>query len=417
MLDVKITTTSGKIHLVSPDELGLVDKLVRNVEQQNNRGSEVAGEEGLDQFSSGHIGVANGGESNPELSDQHQTVEDEANPGADHTGLGLEGQLVQAVALGLPATAETNMREADGAPGEDGRKTRDGHHPAKSNGLLVRSSQEAEETQSRGHKDGPEGTTLAINVGQETGCLALLGESGQGTGRSVDGGVTDGQDSNHDHYVHDGGQALDTGVLDGDDKGRCLGVGGGATRQESLFVVGNQETDDGKRDDVEESDPPEHLLDSTGERLARVSSLGRGETDQLGTRERKSGVDKDTAETLEAIVECAWVAPVLPTNITTLRTTTAVQNDSEDARGGGGGGLVIVTNIEEPPIRVRMHIHEANDGNDLDEREDKLGFTISLHAEHVDGDDHHPKDSDPGGIRHARVPVIDGDRGGDNFER
>lgn len=33
------------------------------------------------------------------------------------------------------------------------------------------------------------------------------------------------------------------------------------------------------------------------------------------------------------------------------------------------------------------NLHEANDGDDLDEGKRKLGFTIAFYAKHVDGDD------------------------------
>lgn len=235
------------------------------------------------------------------------------------------------MALDAPGAAESDVSEADRAPGENGREAGNGHHPGKGDSLLVRGSQEAKQADGGGNADRPERTTLAVNVGQEAGSLALLGESSEGTGRTVDGGVTDGQHGNHDNDVHDGGKALDTGVLNGNDEGRCVGIGRRATGDETLGVEWDEEANQGKGDHVEEGNTPEHLLDSTGERLAGVGSLGSGQTNQLGTGEGKGSIDEDAAKTLEAIVERTRVMPVASTDVATLGATTAVQNNSEDA--------------------------------------------------------------------------------------
>ena len=160
--------------------------------------------------------------------------------------------------------------------------------------------------------------------------MALLCKGSEGTGRTVNGGVTDGQNGNHDNDVHDRGQTLDAGVLNGNDEGRCVGISRRATGDETLGVVGNEEANQGKGYHVEEGNTPEHLLDSTGERLAGVGSLSGGQANQLCTGEGEGSIDEDTAKTLEAIVERTGVVPVASTDVATLGATTAVQNNSED---------------------------------------------------------------------------------------
>lgn len=312
------------------NKLGTIPELVREVKGQNDGSSQVTREEGIHQLRGSLLLVANGGETDPELGDQHEAVENEADPGTDDTGLRAERQLIQGVSLSLPGAAEPNVSEADGAPGEDGRETGDSHHPCEGDSLLVRGSQEAKQTDDGGDKNRPERTTLAVDVGEEARSLALLGESSKGTRRTVDGGVTDGEHRNHDDDVHDGGQTLDSGVLNGNDEGRCVGIGRRATGDETLGVVGDEEANQSKGDHVKDGNTPEHLLDGTGERLAGIGSLGRGQTNQLGTGEGKGSIDEDTAKTLKAVVERTRVVPVASTDVTTFGATTAVQNDSED---------------------------------------------------------------------------------------
>lgn len=113
-----------------------------------------------------------------------------------------------------------------------------------------------------------------------------------------------------------------------------MGISGGGATDESGLVVRDQKTDKGKGDNVEQSNTPEHLLNGSGEGLSRVRGLSSGQTDQLSAGEGEGGVDEDTAETLETVVEGTRVVPVLSTNVSTLRTTAAVDNDSEDTRKG-----------------------------------------------------------------------------------
>ncbi len=68
-------------------------------------------------------------------------------------------------------------------------------------------------------------------------------------------------------------------------------------------------------------------------------------------------------------------------------------------------------------IGLRMHSHETNDGDDLDNREDKFGFTITLYAKEVDCDDAKQEDRHPKSAGDGRIPVVDRDGSRDNFQR
>ena len=139
--------------------------------------------------------------------------------------MGAESQFVEGAALEFPGFAEADVREADGAPGEDGAETAEGEHPGESVVLPGRSGEVGEQTETGSEEDGDEWAATLIDVGEDLGGLVLLGESGEGAGGAVDGGVADGEDGDHDDDVHDGVEAFDAGVGDGDDEGGGVRVG------------------------------------------------------------------------------------------------------------------------------------------------------------------------------------------------
>jgi len=120
-----------------------------DVKQENNRRSQVSLEERQNLLAGGHLAVSNRPSADPELRDQHEAVEDEANVRADDSGLRLERQLVQTAALLLPRGAEANVTQAGREPGEDQTETADGKHPGESFGLgiLARCYDEAKEAE------------------------------------------------------------------------------------------------------------------------------------------------------------------------------------------------------------------------------------------------------------------------------
>lgn len=199
------------------------------------------------------------------------------------------------------------MRETDRAPGKDGRQPGDGQHPVESFALFRGGREVAEKTDECGEGDTDHGTTATIDVGEDAGSLALLGEGGEGTRGAVDGRVTDGEDGDHDNDVHDGWEDGNAGIVNGDDEGRGGSISAGGATKKTGLVVWDEETDEGERDDVEEGDTPENLLNGCREGLARVCGLGGGKTDELGTSEGEGRGHEDAAETLEAVVECARV--------------------------------------------------------------------------------------------------------------
>jgi len=305
--NVELADTSVQVHVVAADEGCALPELVNDVEQNNNRSGKVDFEEALNLLAGSHVSIPDGEASSPELCDQHETVKEETDPGADDAGLRLEGQLIKSVALSLPSLAESDVGEADTAPCEDGTETRKGQHPVESVGLLARTSKESEKSENGSNADGNYGTTLTVNVSENLGGLTLVGECGKSTRGTVNRGVSDRQNSNQNHSVHDRRKPIDAGVLDGNNEGTGLGISTTGAIDQTWIAGRNKKADEGKRDQIEEEDSPEDLLDGSRQRFARVLCFGGSKTDELSSGKGKGSSNEHTAETFETVVESSRV--------------------------------------------------------------------------------------------------------------
>ena len=79
-----------------------------------------------------------------------------------------------------PGLAEADVREADGAPGEDAGEAGEGEEPVEGGLLGGGGGEEGEEAHGGGEHDAEEGAALAVDVGEEARGLALFGEGGEG---------------------------------------------------------------------------------------------------------------------------------------------------------------------------------------------------------------------------------------------
>lgn len=134
--NIQLADTRVQVHVMAAHKRRLVDELVHDVEDDDDGRGEVDLEEGLDELAGCHVRVSDRREAGPELGDEHEAVEDESDPGTNQARLAAERELVERVALHLPTLAEPDVREADGAPGEDGAETGEGKHPVEGVGLL-----------------------------------------------------------------------------------------------------------------------------------------------------------------------------------------------------------------------------------------------------------------------------------------
>ena len=161
-----------------------IRNLIHDVADQHDGECEIRLEPALDALTRRHVRVADGREAGPELRDQDEDVEDEADVGAVDGGLRLVRQLVERVALQLPGAPEPDVAQADGGPVEDGGEARDGEHPVEGLRARVAARRDdvADEAKGGGEEDGDEGPARAVNVAEDFGRLAAVGKRGDRAG-------------------------------------------------------------------------------------------------------------------------------------------------------------------------------------------------------------------------------------------
>ena len=191
---IQLPAPRNQIHIPRAHERRAEVNLIRDVESDYYREGQVIEEESLHAGTRAERTVADLPSRGPELGDEHEYVEDEAEPRAVDADLRFEGQLVERVALQAPGAAEADVCQADGAPGEDGGESGEGVQPVEGGvgGGLAAADDEAEEAEDGREGDGDEGAAAAVDVRKDAGRLALLCERGEGAGGAVDGGVADG---------------------------------------------------------------------------------------------------------------------------------------------------------------------------------------------------------------------------------
>lgn len=174
-------------------------------------------------------------------------------------------------------------------------------------------------------------TTLLVDIGEDLWAHTVLSQSLEGTGGGKGAGVGNTHNGDQDDGVEDGWQDLDSGKLDGNDE---WGVATGGSLTLVQRAVGwDNKADEEQVDDVEDADTPNHLLGSFGYLLARIFSLGSGETSQFSATEGEGCSDEDGAEAVETVEETRPRSmPVPGSNVASVigGNATAVDDDSED---------------------------------------------------------------------------------------
>lgn len=100
-------------------------------------------------------------------------------------------------------------------------------------------------TPSENEENRPEGTARLVDVGEYSGSVASLGESGEDTRSSIDARETDGEDRDADGNVDEVVESGNSSLVNHDDEGRSSGSSI-VSAQKALIVVGKVETDDEK---------------------------------------------------------------------------------------------------------------------------------------------------------------------------
>lgn len=111
-----------------------------------------------------HLLPSYGEGADPELRDEDERVEREADVGSKDANLAGVCHFVEAPATGCPGAAEANVAEADGCPGEDCGEAGYGEQPLQDDALLFEVGEEGEDAQQRGDEDGYEGSAASVHV-------------------------------------------------------------------------------------------------------------------------------------------------------------------------------------------------------------------------------------------------------------
>lgn len=239
------------------------------------------------------------------------------------------------------------MAQTDTAPGEQGGKTGKSQEPVEDVTAAGADVDIGDRTKDQDGENGEQGSTRLVDVGEASGSESGFSHGGQRSGTGVDARETDGKDRDTDGGVDEVVETLDAGSLEDEDEGRGGGVVAAAS-QETFVGVGNKETDDGQRGDVDDRDSPEGLLDwkgsalaqslatepggltSSGHGLSRVGSFRRSQTDKFSSGEREGGGNKDGADTLEAVGEGSGFLPDSSTDVGRVRGTGRTATADED---------------------------------------------------------------------------------------
>ena len=76
---------------------------------------------------------------------------------------------------------------------------------------------------------------------------------------------------------------------------------------------------------------PEDLFDSPGQSFSNIICLGGTKANKFGATEGKRCRDEDRAETFKPRVKCSWIMEVFAANVTSVRSTSTVKDDTQNA--------------------------------------------------------------------------------------
>lgn len=106
-------------------------------------------------------------------------------------------------------------------------------------------------------------------------------------------------------------------------------------------------------------------------------------------------------------MEGTRVVPVFTADVALIWTSTAIEDYAQDT----------VRLLDIVIVDAEDDLHESNHSDDLDEREDEFGFTITLNAKQVDTDNGNQKYGHENRmiVFALRIPIVDRDRCSDDF--
>lgn len=177
------------------------------------------------------------------------------------------------------------------------------------------------------------------------------------------------------------GESDDAGSGSDNDEWRGFDVDETAAQKLGVGVV-DEQTDEGKRQDVEERDAPEDLFDRRGQGPGRVLGLSSSKSDQLSTREGEGGCDEDTAEADEV----GKRAGVIPSSAT-LVFRVPVVIVSAGYRVVKCGSCLLSVGWSTATDEDHTHEQENNDRRELQNRDPEFLFGIPKNTKQADDAD------------------------------
>lgn len=150
----------------------------------------------------------------------------------------------------FPRGPEADVRETDGAPGEQRRETRQRLQPGEDDDAAAGKRNVRQRAEGDDGERGPQRSSGTINVGEDLGGVALFCERGEGARAAVNTGEANRDDGEEDDDVDEVAKGRNACVDGGDDERRGGDIDQSGA-QEAFVVVRDEEADEEQREDVE----------------------------------------------------------------------------------------------------------------------------------------------------------------------
>ena len=178
--------------------------------------------------------------------------------------------------------------------------------PSKRDDRLTSDRSEGEDEDKR-----PGRSSSSVDSGEALGGVSGLGEGGEGSRSSVHARKSDRQHRHANDGVDEVVDSLDVGEDHRDNERR--GVGSGSV-VESVVGVGDHQTDDHERGNVDDGDSPKRPLDCCWHARSGIGGFARCKSYELGFSEVEGAGDDHGADSLERVDE-QGVAEVLGSDV------------------------------------------------------------------------------------------------------
>lgn len=326
-------------------ELGLLDQLPDNNHQRKDRQLDVI----ADKVDGAEAAL----ETAPPLHEDEEAVEHHRHDGAPGVSPVLKGEKVF-FALSPQAGAEPQRRDADRDPRQLVRHADDVLQPGPQ---LARADEGGAEEQARDEARGEHGDPGDLEpreASEHSRGMAVCAEGEEQPRPGEEGVVAGRDDAREDDGVDEGAGDLGPGHGEGD--GERRGVRGLCV--EAWVVVGDVEADHQRRQDVEEQDAPEDVLDDPRQHTRRVARLARRDGDGLGPAVGEGRRHEDGGETADATDKGRVTnVPVPATDVSVVRVTPDIDGYAQD--------------------------DEYNDGHDLEQAEPVLELAVGFDVDDI----------------------------------